>query len=143
MKLRQRAEAEAAFGDVVDFGLRNNRLGVKLLFRPSSTAFAPEGNDGGVYDMWLREIAAHGERAGACLQVTGHTSASGSPVLNQRLSVLRAEYVKSLLEQDQTAIRGKIIATGAGSDQVLVGTGADNATDVLDRRVEFKVIPSC
>jgi hypothetical protein len=143
MKLRQRAEAEAAFGNVVDFGLRNNRLGVKLLFRPSSTAFAPEGNEGGVYDMWLREIAAHGERAGACLQVTGHTSASGSPVLNQRLSVLRAEYVKSLLEQDQTAIRGKIIAAGAGSDQVLVGTGADNATDVLDRRVEFKVIPSC
>jgi outer membrane protein OmpA-like peptidoglycan-associated protein len=143
MKLRQRGPAEAAFGDVVDYGFRNNRLGVKLLFRPASTAFAPEGNEAGVYDMWLRRIADRGARAGACLQVTGHTSASGSPPLNQRLSVLRAEYVKTLLEQDAAALRNRVIAAGAGSDQPLVGTGADNTTDMLDRRVEFKIIPSC
>jgi hypothetical protein len=143
MKLRQRGPAETAFGDVVDYGFRNNRLGVKLLFRPSSTAFAPQGDDGGIYNMWLRQIASRGARAGACLQVTGHTSASGSPALNQRLSVLRAEYVKTLLEQDSSALRNHVIAAGAGADQPLVGTGADNATDMLDRRVEFKIIPSC
>ncbi len=143
MKLRQRAQAEAAFGEVVDYGLRNNRLAMKLLFRPASTAFAPEGNEGGVYDMWLQQIASRGAGAGACLQVTGHTSASGSPALNERLSVLRAEYVKTKLQEDAPALRNRVIAAGQGSAQPLVGTGADNATDLLDRRVEFKVIPAC
>jgi outer membrane protein OmpA-like peptidoglycan-associated protein len=142
-KLHQAGAAEAAFGDAVDYGFRNNRLGVKLLFRPASTAFDPRGTEPGAYEMWLRQIANHGARAGACVQVTGHTSPSGSQVLNQHLSELRAEYVKSLLEQDQPALHGRVIAAGSGAEQPLVGTGADDATDMLDRRVEFKVIPKC
>jgi outer membrane protein OmpA-like peptidoglycan-associated protein len=97
----------------------------------------------GDYPMWLQQIAERSAKAGACLQVTGHTSASGSAALNERLSILRAEFVKSRLEQDDAALRGKLIATGAGGQEPLVGTGADNASDALDRRVEFKVIPSC
>ena len=142
-KLRQTAEAEAAFGDVVGYGLRANRLGVKLLFRSGSTAFAQETNASGVYDMWLRQIAARSAGAGACLQVTGHTSASGSAALNERLSVLRAETVKGRLEQTNPALRGRVVAAGQGAKEPLVGTGADDGTDTLDRRVEFKVIPSC
>jgi hypothetical protein len=142
-KLGQKDEAAAAFGDVVDYGLRNNRLAVKLLFRPASTAFVADPRVSGPYDMWLRQIADRGARANACLQVTGHTSASGSPVLNERLSVLRAELVKQRLEQDSAALRGKVLATGAGAQQNLIGTGADSGADALDRRVEFKVIPSC
>ncbi len=142
-KLNQRAQAQAAFGDVVDYGLRSNRLAVKLLFRPASTAFVADPAISGSYDMWLREIATHSATAGACLQVTGHTSASGSAALNERLSVLRAEYVKGRLEQDSTALRGHVVAAGQGAQQPLVGTGADDSTDALDRRVEFKVIPAC
>ena len=143
MKLGQREQAAAAFGEVVDYGLKNNRLAVKLLFRPASTAFVADPAVSGAYPMWLREIAQRGARSNACLQVTGHTSASGSAALNERLSVLRAEYVKGLLENDDPALRGRAVATGAGPQQPLVGTGADNGTDALDRRVEFKVIPAC
>jgi outer membrane protein OmpA-like peptidoglycan-associated protein len=82
-------------------------------------------------------------RSAACLQVVGHTSASGSPILNERLSVLRVEYVKTLVEQDAAALRGRIVASGEGSKQMLIGKGADNASDALDRRIEFKVVPSC
>jgi outer membrane protein OmpA-like peptidoglycan-associated protein len=142
LKLGQRQQAEAAFGDLVDFGLRNNRLAMKLLFRPASTAFA-EGQSGLSYDSWLRQVADRGARSTTCLQVTGHTSTSGSAVLNDRLSVLRAEYVKGLLEQDNAALRGRTVATGMGGQQPLVGTGRDDASDALDRRVEFKVIPAC
>ena len=37
-KLGQRDQAEDAFGRVVDYGLDNNALGVKILFRPGSTS---------------------------------------------------------------------------------------------------------
>ena len=142
-KLGQREQAASAFGDLVDYGLRNNRLAVKLLFRPASTAFIADPAVSGAYAMWLQQIADRSARSGACLQVTGHTSASGSAALNERLSVLRAEAVKGLLEQDAAALRGRMVASGVGAQQALVGTGADNASDALDRRVEFKTIPAC
>ena len=142
-KLGQQQLASAAFGDLVSYGLRANRLAVKLLFRPASTAFVADPQVSGGYNMWLQQIAARSAQSTACLEVTGHTSASGSPALNERLSVLRAEYVKSRLEQDAGALRGHLVAAGAGAKQPMVGTGADNASDALDRRVEFKVIASC
>jgi outer membrane protein OmpA-like peptidoglycan-associated protein len=142
-KLGDQEHATAAFGDIVDYGIRHNRLAVKLLFRPASTAFvAPQPFDG-AYDLWLHQIAEHVAKAPVCLQVTGHTSASGSAVLNERLSVLRAETVKGRLEQDEAALQGHLVATGVGGQQNLIGTGMDDISDQLDRRVEFEVIPAC
>ena len=143
VKLGDRAGAEAAFGELADYSLRNNRLALKLLFRPGSTALIAGPDGSGASDMWLREIAAHGARLGTCLQATGHTSPSGSAVMNERLSVLRAEYIKTRLEQNAPGLLGKVVAAGKGGAEPMIGTGADNATDALDRRVEFKVIPAC
>jgi outer membrane protein OmpA-like peptidoglycan-associated protein len=36
-------------------------------------------------------------------------------------------------------LRGRLIATGKGSREMIVGTGRDDPSDALDRRVEFKV----
>jgi len=36
-----------------------------------------------------------------------------------------------------------VIATGVGSKNNLIGTGADDLSDALDRRVDCKVIPAC
>lgn len=141
-RLGQRDQV-AAFGDLVDYGLRNKRLAVKLLFRSASTAFVADPVVSAPYGMWLEEIAGRSAKAGACLQVTGHTSVSGSAALNDRLSALRAEYVKGRLEQDDAGLRGHVVAAGLGGQQPLVGTGADNGSDALDRRVEFSVIPAC
>jgi outer membrane protein OmpA-like peptidoglycan-associated protein len=141
-KLNRHSQAAAAFGDAVDYGLTNNRLGVKFLFHPGSTAF--EMSPGAPpYDMWLREIADHTAQKSACLQITGNTSKSGPAALNDRLSLLRADYVKNRLESDAAALQGHIITNGAGASANLVGTGADDLSDALDRRVEFKVIPAC
>jgi outer membrane protein OmpA-like peptidoglycan-associated protein len=142
-KLGRRDQATDAFGRVVDYGLENNALGVKILFRPGSTAFASDQLSGDPYEMWLRQIATRSAGRNACLQVTGNSSPSGSVVLNEQLSQLRAEYVKGKLEADAPTLTGHVIATGAGAKNNLVGTGADDLSDALDRRVDFKVIPSC
>ena len=142
-KLGRRPEMDRAFGELVDYGLANDRLAVKLLFRVGSTAFVADRQVSGPYDMWLSQIASHSAAKNACLQVTGHTSKSGSAVLNQQLSLLRAEYVKTRLETDTPTLTGRVIADGAGSSAPLIGTGADNDSDALDRRVEFKVIAHC
>jgi outer membrane protein OmpA-like peptidoglycan-associated protein len=142
-KLGHHDQAEEAFGRVVDYGLDNNALGVKILFRPGSTSFDTAQQTTGPYDMWLREIASHSASRQVCLQVTGNTSPSGSAALNDQLSQLRAEYVKGRLEEDAPGLRGHLIATGVGAKNNLVGTGSDDLSDALDRRVEFKVVTAC
>jgi outer membrane protein OmpA-like peptidoglycan-associated protein len=142
-KLGRHDEAADAFGRVVDYGLARTTLGVKILFRPGSTAFEADAQTTGPYAMWLRQIADHSATRNACLQVTGNSSPSGSAALNDQLSLLRADYVKTQLETDAPGLRGHLIATGVGAKNNLVGTGADDLSDALDRRVDFKVIPAC
>jgi outer membrane protein OmpA-like peptidoglycan-associated protein len=126
---------------VVDYGLNNKSLGVKILFRPGSTAL--DTNLASPYDMWLQQIAMHSAKGNVCLQVTGNSSPSGSAAINEQLSQLRADYVKQRLETDEPSLRGHIIATGVGAQNNLIGTGSDDASDALDRRVEFKVLSAC
>ena len=136
-------DAEAAFGSVVDYGLERGRLAVKFVFRPGSTAFWPDRTISGPYPMWLRQIAARTEARSACLEVEGHSSPTGSASVNERLSLARAERVRGQLVAQRPGLRDLLEAEGVGSREVVVGTGADDASDVLDRRVEFEPRPSC
>jgi len=142
-RLGDRTQAERAFGNLVDYGLRHNRLGVKLLFQSGSAGFVTNSQVSGQYDMWLREIADRAAKGTACLVVTGNTSATGLPALNDRLSLARAEFVDRRLVEDAPSLAGRITTKGVGSRNNLIGTGRDDATDALDRRVEFAVAPAC
>ena len=84
--------------------------------------------------------AARTARPAWSLEIVGHTSRSGPEPLNERLSVLRAQAIKDRLETVAAELAKRTIVSGAGSRENLVGTGADDASDALDRRVEFKVI---
>jgi hypothetical protein len=59
------------------------------------------------------------------------------------LSLLRAEYIQSRLETDQAVLVKRILAAGVGSRENLIGTGRDDASDMLDRRVELQPIEPC
>ena len=74
------------------------------------------------------------------MRVVGHTSRSGNPAANERLSLKRAEAVANLLERQQRSLRTRLTVQGAGSREALVGLGSDDKRDALDRRVEFKVV---
>ena len=67
----------------------------------------------------------------------------GSSALNDRLSELRAEYIKGRLEAYQPVLNDRVSAVGVGSSVNLVGTGADDPSDALDRRVDFKIVAGC
>jgi hypothetical protein len=142
-KLRRTSAASAAFGDLVDYGLRKKRLAVKFLFRPGSVRLVADNDLSAGYSMWLQQIASKAALGKACFEITGHASPAGPAPMNDRLSLLRAEYIQSQLEDDEPSLKKRTVAVGAGSRENLIGTGRDDATDVLDRRVELKPIEPC
>jgi outer membrane protein OmpA-like peptidoglycan-associated protein len=89
--------------------------------------------------MWLSQIAVRASRRNSCLTVVGHTSKTGPPQVNERLSVLRAQYIKDLLQGSSPGLADKLKATGVGSREVLIGTGRDDSSDAIDRRVDFSI----
>jgi len=141
VRLGRTAAAEEAFGKIVALGIATNNLAVKLLFRPgSSTDFWPDPEVSRLYPMWIRQIARGVRSSGKCLNVVGHTSRSGSESLNDRLSVSRAETVMKMLQGETPGLASQLKASGVGYRENIVGSGADNASDAIDRRVEFKVV---
>lgn len=138
-KLNRRDDAAQSFSGLVAYGLKSSKLSVRFLFRPGSTQFLADPQLSGPYPMWLNQIAARAAQTNTCLEIVGHTSTTGPVQLNERLSVLRAETIKTTLEQNEQRLAGKLIATGMGPRETLIGTGKDDASDALDRRVEFKV----
>ena len=141
-KLGNRPAEEEAFRQLVDYGLKHKRLAVKFLFRPGSTVFISDPKGISPYEMWLRQIARESATSDVCLEVTGHTTPTGLPPINTRLSLLRAEYVRDRLGAIEPPLTPRTIANGVGSRETLVGTGRDDDSDALDRRVEFKVVDS-
>ena len=143
VKLGRREEATQAFRELVDYGIRRKRLAVKFLFQPGSVRFVSINNVSVSYPMWLQQIANEADATKVCMQITGHTSPTGPAALNDNLSLMRAEYIQTRLEEDDATLRKRLVAAGAGSRENLIGTGRDDASDALDRRVELKPIDPC
>ena len=142
-KLNRREAARQAFTKIVDHGLKVERLAMKFLFSPNAAQFAADRDTGRQFTIWVREIAKAAGKADKCLEVVGHTSATGTAELNEQLSLQRAEYVKRRLQEASTGSKAsqRFVAKGVGSRELIVGTGKDDSSDALDRRVEFKTIP--
>jgi outer membrane protein OmpA-like peptidoglycan-associated protein len=138
-KLGRDAEAEQAFAKVVETAVANNNLGVKFLFSPASTEFWPEPRISGPYPIWLRQIARTVAASQSCMNVAGHTSRTGSEAYNDKLSEQRALAIRQKLVAEVPELAPRLKASGLGFRQNLIGTGTDDASDALDRRVEFKL----
>jgi outer membrane protein OmpA-like peptidoglycan-associated protein len=138
-RLGRTAEAEQAFGRVVAYGLQNRNLGVKFLFNPGSTEFWSDPKVNGPYGLWLRQIARQAGAAKVCMNVVGHTSRTGSEQTNERLSQARAAVIKQKLDAEVSDLATRTRASGVGWRENLIGTGSDDVSDALDRRVEFKI----
>ena len=139
LKLGRQAAANEVFGKLVDHGLSQKQLAIKFIFKPGTATYWPDRQVSGSYSMWLKQIARRTIKSNSCLEITGHSSATGPEPLNERLSQHRAEHIKKQLEVFSPQLRDRTIASGAGSRENLVGTGKDDLSDALDRRVVFHV----
>jgi outer membrane protein OmpA-like peptidoglycan-associated protein len=138
-KLNRRDDATDAFGSLVDYSLTGKKLSMRFLFKPGSTQFVDDPQISAPYPMWLSQIAVRATQRNTCLQLVGHTSKTGPPQVNERLSVLRAQFIKDLLQSSSPRLADKLKATGVGFRENLIGTGRDDASDAIDRRVDFNV----
>jgi hypothetical protein len=134
--------AGRAFARIVDHGMYNKRLGVKFLFRPGTATLWSDLSVGPAlpYSTWVSAIASSASRRESCLVIVGHASPTGSEAVNERLSLQRAQSIERLVLQRSPALAKRVAATGVGSREAIVGNGRDDASDALDRRVEFKVV---
>ena len=74
-----------------------------------------------------------------CLEIAGHTDASGSADLNLRVSEERAQSVKRYLVARHGVESGRLETVGFG-ESVPVATNASAAGRAMNRRVEFRVV---
>jgi len=141
-KLDRREAARESFERIVGYGVKADRLAVKFLFEPNAAQFTTDRETRLEYAMWVQEIAKGTVKSDKCLDVVGHTSATGSAEGNDQLSLQRADYVKGRLQGSLPRVKAnrRFAAKGVGSRELLVGTGKDDASDFLDRRVEFKAV---
>lgn len=140
VKLGQMAEAEEAFGRLVSYAIAANSLGVKFLFNPGSVDFWSDPKVTSAYGMWLRQIAQQTSAAKVCMDVIGHSSATGTEAVNDALSLRRAASIKRRLGAEMPEVLSRLRTQGMGAKQNIVGTGSDDVVDALDRRVEFAII---
>lgn len=124
--LDRRDAARVAFAQIVDYGLGSERLAAKFLFNPNSAQFASAQAKGWEYGMWLQQIAKRTASADKCLDVVGHTTATGSADGNERLSLQRAEYIQERLQSASGGGRStRFAAKGVGPRELIVGTGME------------------
>lgn len=138
----RKIDAEKMFVQLATAGIDAGSLSVKLLFKLGSTDFIDDTDLMQQYQLWLRGIGQAIVNKKACLNIEGHASASGSADFNQKLSLSRATRIATRIQQFSSVPKGATVPYGKGVTEMIVGTGANNATDSIDRRVEF-VVRSC
>lgn len=133
--------AEQVFGQLIGIALAENDLSIRFLFAVNSTEFITDPRFTQQYRIWTRQLGKQISVGKTCVAVIGHCSKSGSEAYNQRLSLQRAETVRTLMQKESSDASILTRAFGKGYSENLVGSGTDDERDAIDRRVEFKVVP--
>lgn len=135
----KKTDAERVFGKLASTGIDAGKLSVKLLFKLGATEFVEDNDLSQQYQVWLKVIASQIAEKKLCLDVTGHASASGTADYNERLSLSRASRIVSRMQHLNAATQKRLNAYGKGASETIVGTGTNDASDAIDRRVELSV----
>ena len=136
-RLKRSKEAEQVFGDLVAHGMATRRMGLLLPFK-ADAAELPTGKQlTQPLPMWWKQIAQRvPQKGGTCLDISGHASEGGNDAGNS-VSFRRAFVVRTQLIERAPNLSSATVVNGLGTRQRLVGSGANDASDALDRRVEL------
>lgn len=136
-QLGRKEEAEKAFGRLIDVAIAKKALSIKFLFGVQKDDFDRNHDLYQQYPMWIRQLARGMAESERCFEIKGHSSRSGSAEFNDRLSSLRAERVARYMVTAEARLRDHVRSRGYGFRENIIGSGSDDATDAIDRRVDF------
>jgi outer membrane protein OmpA-like peptidoglycan-associated protein len=131
-------EAELVYAKLLKTSItETNEIANKIIFAPNSVV--PLESNISLYKIYIRQIANLVAAAPACrVQIIGHSSRSGSESYNDKLSQQRAEWIQNQMAVYAPKSRSKSETIGRGFRENIIGSGKDDITDAIDRRVEFK-----
>jgi outer membrane protein OmpA-like peptidoglycan-associated protein len=133
------ADIESALAQLMTTAISQGNISFKFLFQVRSVEFRDDQEITRRYQAWLRQLAKQIHSGGKCLNVLGHASRSGSYEYNLRLSASRATTVMNQLVKYEPKLKGRVRAEGRSYQDNIVGSGSDDATDAIDRRVDFEM----
>jgi len=138
VKQNQWDDAENIYARLIRISIaETSEISSKITFAPNSTS--PLEGKARLYKIYTKEIAKFVAGLPAChIKIIGHSSRTGAKAYNDNLSLQRSLWIKKQMASYVPQINNRSEAIGRGFSENLVGTGADDITDEIDRRVEFK-----
>lgn len=140
VKQNQWEDAENVYAKLIRTSIaETSEISSKITFAPNSTS--PLEGKARLYRIYTKEIAKLVTGLPAChIKIIGHSSRTGAKGYNDHLSLQRSLWIKKQMASYVPQINNRSEAIGRGFSENIVGTGADDITDEIDRRVEFKFV---
>jgi outer membrane protein OmpA-like peptidoglycan-associated protein len=131
-------DAEPVYGQLLRVSINETKgVASKITFGPNSKS--PVAGMAGVYGIYVRQIAKLvGSLPNCRVKIIGHSSRTGSEAYNGKLSLQRALSIQKQICTFAPSASGRCEAVGRGFQDNIIGSGADDSSDEIDRRVEFK-----
>ena len=142
-------EAETVFLDWIPVAIKENNgsIPVKIAFEIGSPNFYNEPTSLQHFDIWLKKMAKYlTNNRKKCAYIIGNSSLTSHDIeqkyRNCRLSKKRAISIVDKIQEMSPYIGKRLRAVGKGSEDCKACSTPDGDSNLVDRRVEFKVV-SC
>ena len=137
-KQEQWVEAEEVYGKLAKASVHEtNEVTSKITFAPNS--IQPLERKAVQHNIYMKQIANLVAANRSCtIKIIGHCSRTASASYNDKLSLQRAAWIQKQMATYAPEVMNKSQIIGRGFRENIVGTGTDDITDEIDRRVEFK-----
>lgn len=131
-------EAENIYAKLIGASIaETGEIASKITFVPNSVV--PIETKVNLYNIYMKQIAKLAAGIPGCrIKIIGHCSRTGTEAYNDNLSLQRALWIQKYMASYVPEIMDKSEAIGLGFRENIVGTGTDDITDEIDRRVEFE-----
>ena len=129
VKEMSKEELNRRFGDVLKASPKK-AVSYLLFFQAGSTNLTQESEK-----MLKEALRTIEERSPCMVDIIGHTDTTGSSSLNQKVSLKRAKYIKSIIEKKHIKVLS-LSAKGYGEEDLQVKT-PDNTANAKNRNVEI------
>ena len=138
LKQEEWDRAEGVYAKLIRASIaETGEIASKITFNPNS--LLPIESKSRIYSIYIRQTAKLVASVPSCrIKIIGHCSRTGKEAYNDTLSLQRSAWILKEMSSYVPDIADKSETLGLGFRENIVGTGTDDITDEIDRRVEFK-----